>query len=88
MSHENKGYQPIIIKNDKHNTFINVEPLINLVNDVSDGRMEYIAGMIDIAIRHIALSEEIPDVTNKNLVLRNMFLIKDAFEACIEFKGR
>jgi predicted component of type VI protein secretion system len=73
-----------MVENPKTSELVNVEPIINLINLISESKMHVIGGELDLAIRFIALSDWSEVALNKVDILRALFEIRDAFNNASE----
>ena len=79
MKVKTSGYQPILVENPKTGEMVNVEPIIELLNLIGEGKMSVIGSELDIAIKYVALSNGSEILLNKVDILHSLYEIRDAF---------
>jgi hypothetical protein len=79
MKVKTSGYQPILVENPKTGEMVNVEPIIELLNLIGEGKMCVIGNELDIAIKYVALSNGSEVLLNKVDILHSLYEIRDAF---------
>jgi len=84
MKVKTSGYQPILVENPKTGEMVNVEPIIELLNLIGEGKMSIIGSELDLAIKFMALMDGKGVALNKIRILEALYEIRDAFNNASE----